>query len=112
MAQVRAGIQRKQHSPLLLDRVADHDAPAVHTVEVEIEVGAGPHFTAKVERMGEAPRTEILAFVQQVVTAIDGPVIPGSENRAVSRTMAGVGRHEPAFTWVLLERFLKRRRLK
>src|SRR5260370_22571144 len=62
--------------------------------------------------MGETPRTEILAFVKEGVTAIDGPVISDSENRAVPRTMAGVRRHEAALTRVLLERFVKRRCIK
>ncbi len=113
VAQIGVAVEREFLAALLLDHaVADIDAAIFHRIEVETEIGAGPHFAAKFQRMRRAPQREVLDAIERVVAAADGPIVCQPEHLAVDGAVPDVGSEETALARQRLQRFVIGREIK
>ena len=86
--------------------LADIDAAVFHRVQVETEIGAGPHFSAKFQVAGGAAQREIFNAIKRIVAAADGPIVGQTEHFAVERAVPDIGREESALARKHLQRFV------
>src|SRR6202042_2235694 len=91
---------------LLNHAVANVDTAILHRVEVQVEIGAGPHFTTHFERAGGASLGEVLNAIERIVAAADGPIVSQTEHFAEGGAVSDVGSEETTLARQLLERFV------